>query len=123
MKPALRGKWIFWDSLMMLSPHPFVKGTGRCPSIKSEGHLRRCCLFFLLVPVLNLSGLNSSRMEKRSSELGIRKAFGATRTVLIQQLVTENFLLTFFGRSGWFDAVLPARLLFEPVACSKQHPL
>lgn len=54
-------------------------------------------LVFLLVPVLNLSGLNSSRMEKRLPELGIRKAFGATRTVLTQQLVTENFLLTFLG--------------------------
>ena len=36
-------------------------------------------------------------MEKRLPELGIRKAFGATRTVLVRQVVTENFLLTFLG--------------------------
>ena len=32
---------------------------------------------FLLVPALNLSGLNASRMQDRVSELGVRKAFGA----------------------------------------------
>ena len=32
----------------------------------------------LLVPALNLSGMISSRMERRLPEMGIRKAFGAT---------------------------------------------
>ncbi len=74
----------------------FRKGNRPLSIHKIRRSFAALLLVFLLVPVLNLSGLNSSRMEKRSSELGIRKAFGATRTVLIQQLVTENFLLTFF---------------------------
>lgn len=54
-------------------------------------------LIFLLVPAVNLSGLTSSRMRKRISELGIRKAFGANRNTLISQVLVENLLLTFTG--------------------------
>lgn len=52
---------------------------------------------FLLVPALNLSGLSSSDMVKRIPELGLRKAFGASRATLIVQVLTENFLYTFLG--------------------------
>ena len=64
---------------------------------KIKGAFAFLLLIFLLVPVLNLSGLNSSRMENRSSELGIRKSFGASRSALIRQVLTENLLLTFLG--------------------------
>ena len=50
-----------------------------------------------LVPVLNLSGLNSSRMEKRSAEIGVRKAFGGTKGHLVVQMIIENLLLTLLG--------------------------
>lgn len=51
----------------------------------------------LLVPSLNLCGLSNSRMQQRISELGVRKAFGATRGVLIRQILNENMLLTLLG--------------------------
>ncbi|MCD8079318.1 MAG: FtsX-like permease family protein [Bacteroides sp.] len=51
----------------------------------------------LLVPAVNLAGLISSRMDKRLPELGLRKAFGASRSSLLQQLLTENLLLTSIG--------------------------
>jgi len=51
----------------------------------------------LLVPAVNLAGLISSRMDKRLPELGLRKAFGASRRSLLQQLLTENLLLTSLG--------------------------
>lgn len=54
-------------------------------------------LLFLLVPAINLSGLNSTRMEQRMSEMGVRKAFGASRKKLFNQIFTENLLLTFGG--------------------------
>ena len=54
-------------------------------------------LVFLLVPAINLSGLTSSRMQDRISEIGIRKAFGARWTSLINQVLTENLLLTLLG--------------------------
>lgn len=52
---------------------------------------------FLLVPGINLSGLTASRMQEQISELGIRKAFGATRSTLVEQVLTENLMLTLFG--------------------------
>lgn len=64
---------------------------------KIRGTFALMLVIFLLVPVLNLSGLNSSRMEGRLSELGIRKSFGASRSVLINQVLTENLLLTALG--------------------------
>lgn len=51
----------------------------------------------LLVPSLNLCGLSNSRMQQRISELGVRKAFGATRGGLIRQILNENLLLTLLG--------------------------
>ena len=35
-----------------------------------------------------------SRMRKRMSEIGVRKAFGATANVLLRQVFYENLLLT-----------------------------
>ena len=51
----------------------------------------------LLVPSLNLCGLSNSRMQQRISELGVRKAFGATRSTLIRQILNENLVLTSLG--------------------------
>ncbi len=51
----------------------------------------------LLVPSLNLCGLSNSRMQQRLSELGVRKAFGATRKVLIRQILDENMVLNLLG--------------------------
>ncbi len=51
----------------------------------------------LLVPALNLAGMISSRMDHRLSELGVRKAFGASKGKLLNQILTENLLLTFLG--------------------------
>ena len=51
----------------------------------------------LLVPSLNLCGLSNSRMQQRTSELGVRKAFGGTCGVLIRQILNENLVLTLLG--------------------------
>lgn len=54
-------------------------------------------LMLLLVPALNLSGMISSRMERRLPEMGLRKAFGATAKRLFSQIVWENLVLTCLG--------------------------
>lgn len=54
-------------------------------------------LILLIVPAINISGFVSSQMSHRLSELGIRKAYGATNKGLITQLLTENMLLTVTG--------------------------
>ena len=54
-------------------------------------------LLFLLLPAINLSGMVSNRMESRLAEMGICKAFGANRRVLLGQVIQENLVLTLFG--------------------------
>jgi ABC-type antimicrobial peptide transport system, permease component len=58
----------------------------------------------LLVPAINLSGMTHSRMKKRMSEIGVRKAFGASRRELLGQVLYENFVYTILG--GIFGLIL-----------------
>ncbi len=58
------------------------------------------CIFatlFMLLPALNLININISRIMERASEIGIRKAFGASAGVLSVQFVVENVILTLLG--------------------------
>jgi putative ABC transport system permease protein len=54
-------------------------------------------LLFMALPALNLVNLNVGRIMERSSEIGVRKAFGATSRQLVAQLVLENVLLCLAG--------------------------
>jgi putative ABC transport system permease protein len=54
-------------------------------------------LLFLLLPTLNLVNINISRIIERSSEIGVRKAFGASSRTLVFQFIVENIILTFLG--------------------------
>ncbi|MBD9092384.1 MAG: FtsX-like permease family protein [Bacteroides oleiciplenus] len=54
-------------------------------------------LILLIVPAINVSGLISSQMSRRLSELAVRKAYGASRSTLVWQLLLENLLLAFIG--------------------------
>ena len=54
-------------------------------------------LLFMLLPALNLVNINISRIRDRSSEIGVRKAFGATGGALIRQFLVENVFLTLLG--------------------------
>jgi putative ABC transport system permease protein len=52
---------------------------------------------FMLLPAVNLMNINVSRILERSSEIGVRKAFGASSRTLVGQFVVENVLLTLIG--------------------------
>lgn len=54
-------------------------------------------VFLLLIPALNLIGVVQSSVQKRSSEVGIRKAFGATRSTMMIQILSENLVTTAIG--------------------------
>lgn len=54
-------------------------------------------LALLLVPALNLSSLIAGNMDAKMNEMGIRKAFGARRGVLLRQVLNENVQLTALG--------------------------
>lgn len=53
--------------------------------------------FFLVIPILNLVNLNVTRIFERSSEIGVRKAFGAKTGDLLLQFLFENLIITFLG--------------------------
>ena len=52
---------------------------------------------FVILPTLNLINLNVSRIMERSSEIGVRKAFGASRLTILWQFIFENIVMTFIG--------------------------
>lgn len=54
-------------------------------------------ILFAALPTLNLININISRIMERSSEIGVRKAFGASSSVLIKQFLVENLVLTLLG--------------------------
>ena len=55
-------------------------------------------LFVLLfVPALNLCAIVAGRMERRSAEMAVRKTFGARRSMLLNQVIWENLVLTTIG--------------------------
>ncbi len=54
-------------------------------------------LLFMLFPTINLVSLNITRIMERASEIGVRKAFGASSMTLVGQFLTENTILTLVG--------------------------
>ena len=67
------------------------------PYTASPGYERSYYDVMLLVPALNLSGFSLSRIRKRMAEIGIRKAFGAKRHVILIQVLYENLITTLIG--------------------------
>ncbi|HEX8617870.1 MAG TPA: ABC transporter permease [Thermoanaerobaculia bacterium] len=54
-------------------------------------------VLFVTLPTMNLVSINLSRIMERASEIGVRKAFGASSRALIGQFVLENVVLTLIG--------------------------
>jgi putative ABC transport system permease protein len=78
-------------------------------------------LLFITLPTVNLVSINLSRIMERASEIGVRKAFGASSRTLIGQFVMENVLLTViggalaFGLATWVLQLI-SNLKFIPYA-------
>ncbi len=54
-------------------------------------------ILFMMLPTVNLMNINISRILERASEIGVRKAFGASSLTLVGQFVVENLILTLLG--------------------------
>jgi putative ABC transport system permease protein len=66
---------------------------------------------FMVLPALNLVNLSVSRALERASEIGVRRAFGASALQVVGQIVLENVVLTLVGgllALGLAEAVLRA---------------
>ena len=73
-------------------------------------------LIILIVPLMNLSGMVSSRMDARMTEFGTRKSFGAGPRSIVAQITGENLLMTLIGGvvglvAAWLIIVLFSRQL------------
>ncbi len=66
-------------------------------------------ILFMLLPTVNLVNINISRIMERSSEIGVRKAFGASSITLVGQFIVENVIITLLG--GIISLVLAAIVL------------
>jgi putative ABC transport system permease protein len=68
---------------------------------RRAGLLRAVFVFagvvFMALPALNLMNINLSRILERASEIGVRKAFGASSSALVGQFLVENVVLTLVG--------------------------
>lgn len=64
---------------------------------RMTGMLVTAVFLFLLLPTINLININTTRIMERSSEIGVRKAFGASSRTLVYQFIVENLILTFIG--------------------------
>lgn len=74
---------------------------GDTSSGDQAGRLRRILFtlmfLFMLLPTVNLVNINLSRILDRASEIGVRKAFGASSRTLVGQFLIENLVLTLVG--------------------------
>jgi putative ABC transport system permease protein len=54
-------------------------------------------LFILLIACINYMNLTTAGFTKRAKEIAVRKVAGASRKILIQQFLSEAFLITFIS--------------------------
>ena len=54
-------------------------------------------VLFMTLPAINLVNINMNRIMERASEIGIRKAFGASSSTLTWQFIIENVFLSLMG--------------------------
>ena len=99
--PATFGERYAWTIMRMETPAESYK--------YALGALIFLLTLFFMLPTLNLINLNISRIMERSSEIGVRKAFGAHSGNILFQFVFENIVLTFIG--GIIGFVLAMLLL------------
>jgi len=76
-------------------------------------------VLFMLFPAINLINLNVSRIIERSSEIGVRKAFGASSKTLVGQFLVENIILTIIGG---IIALILATIIIEIITGSGLVP-
>lgn len=74
---------------------------------------------FMVLPAVNLINLNEGRIMERASEIGVRKAFGASSGTLAGQFIVENLVITMLGGVVAFIVTI---VLLKLVAASGQIP-
>jgi putative ABC transport system permease protein len=73
-------------------------------------------IFVVIMACINFMNLSTARSEKRSKEVGIRKAIGSLRGQLLQQFFTESIVTTFLAFAIAILIVLLALPYFNTIA-------
>ncbi|HXK08793.1 MAG TPA: ABC transporter permease [Vicinamibacteria bacterium] len=81
----------------MLSRMLFSQKLEESRSGQLLGWLLGLAFVFTLLPTVNLINVSVSRILERASEIGVRKAFGASSLTLVGQFLVENVVLTLVG--------------------------
>ena len=81
----------------MLSRMLFSNKLAENRSPQLLGWLLGIAFLFMLLPTVNLVNISVSRILERASEIGVRKAFGASSRTLVGQFLVENMVLTLVG--------------------------
>lgn len=80
-----------------------LKSSGIQYDFKTNGDIKQVyiytflALLILIVAVINYLNLFTARAESRTKEVGLRKVLGAFRPDLMQQFLSESFLITLFS--------------------------
>ncbi len=64
----------------------------------------------LLIPAINLSSMTQSRLRHRREEIGVRRAFGATRIAIMSEIFIESLIITIIA--GLIGFVMSIAFLF-----------
>ncbi|MDF7816360.1 ABC transporter permease [Runella sp. MFBS21] len=104
LKPTLGDKWFNPDKIYVSADTYLTSFTRQ---LKKDGENSGKSIFFTILfgvtflfmslPAINLVNINLSRIMERASEIGIRKAFGASANTLVMQFIIENIILTLIG--------------------------
>jgi putative ABC transport system permease protein len=87
----------FADSYMTGFLRILLSDTSDSTMAKAILYMSVFLLLFLSLPTINLVNINITRIMERSSEIGVRKAFGASSKTLVYQFLVENIILTLMG--------------------------
>lgn len=64
----------------------------------------------LLIPAINLSSMTQSRLRHRREEIGVRRAFGATRLAIMSEIFIESLIITVIA--GMIGLILSIAFIF-----------
>jgi putative ABC transport system permease protein len=86
------------DTLFEGAARTFLPGDAVVnPGGRLRAALLALMLGFMLLPTINLVNINLSRILDRASEIGVRRAFGASARTLVGQFLIENLVMTLIG--------------------------
>ena len=90
-------------------------GSNTTPDTESEKKKTlMLILILLLVPAINMSALTQSRLKHRTAEIGVKRAYGATKGRIVLELLAENFVVTLAGGiAGLLLSMIGAWLLSD----------